>query len=44
MPEARSSYAYRERKHVANRFRLGERLVGQCALEKKAILLTKRAA
>ena len=35
-----SSYAYRERKNVANRFRLGEALVGQCALEKKTILLT----
>jgi HAMP domain-containing protein/CheY-like chemotaxis protein/signal transduction histidine kinase len=35
-----ASYAYRERKHVANRFRLGEGLVGQSALEKKAILLT----
>ncbi|PTL85094.1 hybrid sensor histidine kinase/response regulator [Vitiosangium sp. GDMCC 1.1324] len=35
-----SSYAYRERKNVANRFRLGESLVGQCALEKKTILLT----
>ena len=35
-----SSYAYRERKSVANRFRLGEGLVGQCALEKKTILLT----
>ena len=35
-----SSYAYRERKTVANRFRLGESLVGQCALEKKALLLT----
>ncbi|EPX57481.1 Two-component hybrid sensor and regulator [Cystobacter fuscus DSM 2262] len=35
-----SSYAYRERKTVANRFRLGESLVGQCALEKKTLLLT----
>ncbi len=35
-----SSYAYRERKNVANRFQLGESLVGQCALEKKTILLT----
>ncbi|MBF2075050.1 MAG: response regulator [Synechococcales cyanobacterium C42_A2020_086] len=35
-----SSYAYRERKHLANRFRLGEGLVGQCALEKQRILLT----
>jgi len=36
-----SSYAYRERKSVSNRFLLGEGLVGQCALEKKPILLTK---
>jgi HAMP domain-containing protein/signal transduction histidine kinase len=35
-----SSYAYRERKSVANRFHLGEGLVGQCALEKKTIVLT----
>jgi hypothetical protein len=35
-----SSYAYRERKNVSNRFRLGEGLVGQCALEKTRILLT----
>jgi HAMP domain-containing protein/signal transduction histidine kinase/CheY-like chemotaxis protein len=36
-----SSYAYRERKHVANSFRLGEGIVGQCAKEKKTILLTR---
>ncbi|HET9003863.1 MAG TPA: response regulator, partial [Gemmatimonadaceae bacterium] len=35
-----ASYAYRSRKHVANRFYLGEGLVGQAALEKQAILLT----
>ena len=35
-----SSYAYRERKNLANRFRLGEGLVGQAALEKQSILLT----
>jgi CheY-like chemotaxis protein/signal transduction histidine kinase/HAMP domain-containing protein len=35
-----SSYAYKQRKHVANRFELGESLVGQAALEKKPILLT----
>ncbi|MBW4647490.1 MAG: response regulator [Kastovskya adunca ATA6-11-RM4] len=34
-----SAYAYRERKSLANRFRLGEGLVGQCALEKERILL-----
>ena len=36
-----SSYAYKERKHVSNRFNAGEGLVGQCALEKKPILLTR---
>ena len=36
-----SSYAYQERKHLANQFRLGEGLVGQCALEKEWILLTE---
>ncbi|AFZ16358.1 HAMP domain-containing protein [Allocoleopsis franciscana] len=36
-----SSYAYRERKNLANRFRLGEGLVGQCALEKERILITE---
>lgn len=35
-----SSYAYQERKNLANEFRLGEGLVGQCALEKQQILLT----
>jgi len=36
-----SSYAYQQRKSVSNRFHLGEGLVGQCALEKKSILLTQ---
>src|SRR5690606_2024808 len=36
-----ATYAYRERKHVMTRFKLGEGLVGQAALEKKSILLTK---
>ncbi len=36
-----SSYAYQERKHLANRFYLGEGLVGQSALEKERILLTE---
>jgi signal transduction histidine kinase/DNA-binding response OmpR family regulator/HAMP domain-containing protein len=35
-----ASYAYRERKSVGNRFRLGEGIVGQAALEKERILLT----
>ncbi|MBW4632155.1 MAG: HAMP domain-containing protein [Iphinoe sp. HA4291-MV1] len=36
-----SSYAYRERKNLANHFYLGEGLVGQSALEKERILLTE---
>jgi HAMP domain-containing protein/CheY-like chemotaxis protein/signal transduction histidine kinase len=36
-----STYAYRERKSLGNRFHLGEGLVGQCALEKERILLTE---
>ncbi|HWM26008.1 MAG TPA: HAMP domain-containing protein [Chthoniobacterales bacterium] len=35
-----ASYAYRERKGINNRFKLGEGLVGQAALEKERILLT----
>jgi HAMP domain-containing protein/signal transduction histidine kinase/CheY-like chemotaxis protein len=35
-----ASYAYKARKHVANRFAEGEGLVGQAALEKQPILLT----
>jgi len=35
-----ASYAHRERKQVANRFALGEGLVGQCALEKDKIVIT----
>ncbi|WP_261301322.1 response regulator [Paenibacillus andongensis] len=34
------SYAFKERKNVANRVRPGEGLVGQCILEKKTILLS----
>ncbi|GAC1476943.1 MAG: HAMP domain-containing protein [Gemmatimonadaceae bacterium] len=34
-----ASYAYRARKHVGNRFGVGEGLVGQAALEKEPILL-----
>jgi HAMP domain-containing protein/signal transduction histidine kinase/ActR/RegA family two-component response regulator len=36
-----NTYAYRERKGIPNRFKLGESLVGQSALEKKTILVTK---
>jgi HAMP domain-containing protein/signal transduction histidine kinase/DNA-binding response OmpR family regulator len=35
-----SSYAYKERKNVSSRFAIGEGLVGQCALERKSIVLT----
>jgi signal transduction histidine kinase/HAMP domain-containing protein/ActR/RegA family two-component response regulator len=35
-----AGYGYQERKHLANQFRLGEGLVGQCAREKARILLT----
>src|SRR5881409_1606861 len=35
-----ASYAHRERRGAKNRFKLGESLVGQAALEKKRILLT----
>lgn len=38
--ELTSSYAFRQRKNVSNSIRIGEGLVGQCALEKKPILLT----
>src|SRR4029077_11493691 len=36
-----SSYAYKERKHVSNVFKVGEGLVGQCAFEKEPILLDR---
>jgi HAMP domain-containing protein/CheY-like chemotaxis protein/signal transduction histidine kinase len=41
-PELRllASYAYTERKHLGNRFKAGEGLVGQAALEKQPIHLT----
>ena len=35
-----ASYAFTERKHLSNRFRLRQGLVGQVAYEKKRILLT----
>jgi HAMP domain-containing protein/signal transduction histidine kinase len=34
-----SSYALKHRKQLSNRFELGEGLVGQCALERKTILV-----
>ena len=36
-----AGYGYKERKHIGNFFRLGEGLVGQCAIEKERILLTE---
>jgi HAMP domain-containing protein/CheY-like chemotaxis protein/signal transduction histidine kinase len=36
-----ASYAYTERKHLSKRFRAGEGLVGQAALERKSIVLTE---
>ena len=38
--ELQAGYGYEERKHLSTTFRLGEGLVGQCAKEKKRILLT----
>jgi len=38
--EFQAGYGYRERKHLSTSFRIGEGLVGQCALEKERILLT----
>jgi signal transduction histidine kinase/HAMP domain-containing protein/ActR/RegA family two-component response regulator len=35
-----AGYGFKERKHLANHFRVGEGLVGQCAQEKERILLT----
>ncbi|MEO8217393.1 MAG: HAMP domain-containing protein [Acidobacteriota bacterium] len=35
-----ASYGFRERKHLASQFRMGEGLVGEAALEKERILLT----
>jgi len=35
-----ASYGYRERKHLSNSFAVGEGLVGQCVMEKSAILLS----
>ena len=35
-----ASYAYRVRKDVSSKFKAGESLVGQCALEKKTIVFT----
>jgi HAMP domain-containing protein/signal transduction histidine kinase/CheY-like chemotaxis protein len=34
-----ASYAYRKRKSIANEFKLGESIIGQCALEKERIII-----
>ena len=39
-----SSYGYKTRKKASNRFKLGESLVGQAALEKQSILITEPPA
>ena len=39
--EFQSGYGYEERKHLSTSFRLGQGLIGQCAKEKKRILLTQ---
>jgi CheY-like chemotaxis protein/HAMP domain-containing protein/putative methionine-R-sulfoxide reductase with GAF domain len=36
-----ATYGYKERKNVSTRFKIGEGLVGQAALEQKSILLTQ---
>jgi CheY-like chemotaxis protein/HAMP domain-containing protein len=36
-----STYGYKQRKNVPNKFKLGEALVGQAALEQKSILVTQ---
>jgi CheY-like chemotaxis protein/HAMP domain-containing protein len=40
MLELQAGYGYEERKNLSTSFRIGEGLVGQCAKEKKRILLT----
>jgi signal transduction histidine kinase/CheY-like chemotaxis protein/HAMP domain-containing protein len=39
-----SSYGYKARKKASNRYKLGESLVGQAALEKQSILITEPPA
>jgi HAMP domain-containing protein/signal transduction histidine kinase/CheY-like chemotaxis protein len=36
-----ASYAYKDRKHVSSEFRLGEGLVGQCAVEGRMLLINQ---
>ena len=40
MLEMQAGYGYEERRHLSTSFRVGQGLVGQCAKEKKRILLT----
>ena len=39
--ELQAGYGYEERRHLSTCFRVGEGLIGQCAKEKKRILLTE---
>src|SRR5450755_803049 len=39
--ELQAGYGYEERRHLSTCFRLGDGLVGQCAKEKKRIMLTE---
>jgi CheY-like chemotaxis protein/HAMP domain-containing protein len=36
-----ATYGYKERKSISNRFKVGEALIGQAALERKAIVITQ---
>ncbi len=36
-----ATYGYKERKSISNRFKLGEAIVGQAALERKSIVITQ---
>jgi signal transduction histidine kinase/CheY-like chemotaxis protein/HAMP domain-containing protein len=36
-----ASYAYKNRKHVSNEFRMGEGVVGQCAVEGRMLLINQ---
>src|SRR6185312_17464874 len=36
-----ASYAYKNRKDVSSEFRLGEGLVGQCAVERRMLLINQ---
>jgi signal transduction histidine kinase/HAMP domain-containing protein/ActR/RegA family two-component response regulator len=39
--ELQATYGYEERRHLSSTFRFGEGLVGQCAKERKRILITE---